>query len=181
MSFTQCSSITIREWFVIVMLLSTVQLQFGILNRVWNLSELHPFRASSVVLRGFFCFLWLSNHLVALSCVNDERIRDYSHRFITVTARQPQLQILSNRHVWTTLFLICINLQFTFVMLDRITCAVIIFSSGSSNILKRTLLCLKFLIGVYSWTPYSKLDQDSKWVMPAKPTLNSFHPIRASS
>ncbi len=70
-SFTRCGSNLIQEQFVVVTSSCTVQLLFGISNRIWNLSESCPLRASSVVLGGFFYFLWLSNCLAALSCVND--------------------------------------------------------------------------------------------------------------
>ncbi len=83
-----------------VMSLSAIRYQFGISNLSWNLSESHPLGASSSIFgcarRIFLFFVTVEPPCCFAMC---EWTSDYSHRFVTVTTRQPQLQPLLNRRV----------------------------------------------------------------------------------
>ncbi len=94
------NSTAIWERFMIVMSLFAVRLQFGIWNHIWNLSELHPLRASSSI---FSCaprmFLFFVNVEPPCHLVTCERTTDFGHKFVTVTTTSTAFE----SPVWTTL------------------------------------------------------------------------------
>ncbi len=90
----------IREGFLIMTSPSSVRLQYRISNPIWNFGEFRPLWASLAIFgcawKIFLFFVTVKPPCHLIMC---ERTCDCSRRFVTVTARQPQLQLLSNHSV----------------------------------------------------------------------------------